>query len=72
CKGDPLTLTASGGTAYVWGGGEVTASISPSPTANTTYNVIVTDVNKCSNTANLLISVFERVTTGEMYRKPNN
>jgi len=39
CVGDNATLTASGGSSYVWSTGETTASITVSPTVTTTYTV---------------------------------
>ena len=42
CLGNPVTLTASGGTQYHWSTGENTQSISVNPIANTTYIVSVT------------------------------
>lgn len=50
-----ITLTAQAiGTApysYNWSNGATTQSITVSPTANTTYNVTVTDANGCMGTA---------------------
>lgn len=50
CSGDNATLTASGGTSYVWNTGAATAGITVSPTSTTTYTVTVTDNNGCSDT----------------------
>ncbi|WP_303319034.1 LamG-like jellyroll fold domain-containing protein [Flavivirga abyssicola] len=43
CEGDSTTLTASGGTTYLWSTGETTASINVSPIVTTTYTVTVSD-----------------------------
>ncbi len=43
CDGDSTTLTASGGTTYLWSTGETTASINVSPLATTTYTVTAFD-----------------------------
>ncbi|MEZ4781521.1 MAG: hypothetical protein R2816_08170 [Flavobacteriaceae bacterium] len=43
CEGDSVTLTASGGTNYLWNTGETTASITVNPTATTVYSVTVSD-----------------------------
>lgn len=51
CDGESTTLTASGGTSYLWNTGSTNDSIVVSPTTNTTYNVVATDVNNCSNSA---------------------
>ncbi len=48
CEGDSTTLTASGGTSYLWSTGAVTASISVSPTSTTTYTVTATQ-NSCTS-----------------------
>jgi len=49
CKGDDITLTASGGTTYVWSTvpPQNTATINVTPTASTVYHVTVT-LNGCS------------------------
>lgn len=41
CDGESITLTASGGTTYLWDTGATTASISVSPNTTTTYTVTV-------------------------------
>lgn len=48
CKGETVTLTASGAASYAWDFGPTTASIVTSPTINTTYTVIGT-TNGCSS-----------------------
>ena len=47
CMGDSATLTASGGTYYLWSTTETTPSIKVSPTTLTSYTVAVTDDNGC-------------------------
>ena len=49
CLGEDAVLTAAGGNSYVWSGGETSASITVSPTSNTTYSVVGTDADNCSN-----------------------
>ena len=52
CRGESVSLTAiSSGSTYNWSSGENTASITVSPTSTTTYTVLVTDENGCTNTA---------------------
>lgn len=51
CAGESTTLTASGANNYLWSTGNTTATITPTPTGTTTYSVIVTNANGCSNTA---------------------
>ncbi|NJK93623.1 MAG: hypothetical protein HC905_00680, partial [Bacteroidales bacterium] len=76
CNGDAAALTASGGISYTWtpatGLNNVnTSNPIASPVTTTTYQVTVTDINGCINTANTLITVVPKVNTGEMFRKPN-
>jgi hypothetical protein len=57
CKGQSITLTASGGSNYLWSpGGNTTASITVSPTTSTTYSVSGT-VNGSSQTSAIAITV---------------
>ncbi|MBT8258758.1 MAG: hypothetical protein KJO49_09830, partial [Bacteroidia bacterium] len=46
--GSSATLTASGGTSYLWNTGETTPTISVSPTSDTTYSV-TTSENGCED-----------------------
>ncbi|MEM0999600.1 MAG: PKD domain-containing protein [Bacteroidota bacterium] len=48
CIGDQATLTASGGTSYLWSTSDVTNSITVSPTQTTTYTVTAI-ANGCSS-----------------------
>ena len=57
CAGDSVTLTASGGTSYLWGGGQTANPLTVTPGATTTYSVTGTDVNGCQNTATQQITV---------------
>lgn len=62
CQGDSAILTASGGTTYVWNpGGQTTSSISASPSSATTYTVITTDANGCTDAATTVINVLPPV-----------
>jgi hypothetical protein len=56
CIGASATLTASGGGTYLWSNNATTASITVSPTENTTYTVTVTN-NGCTSTASRLVEV---------------
>jgi hypothetical protein len=55
CSGASATLTASGGTSYVWSNGFTTTSISVSVAG--TYTVTATNANGCQNTATATITV---------------
>ncbi len=54
CPGASVSLTASGGTNYLWSGGQTTATV----TANsaTTYTVTVTDGSGCRGTASQVVA----------------
>jgi gliding motility-associated-like protein len=51
CIGSSVTLTASGGNDFLWSTGEITASISVSPTADSLFWVIVSSGNCIDSTA---------------------
>jgi len=57
CAGDSVTLTASGGTSYLWGGGQTANPLTVTPGATTTFSVTGTDANGCQNTATQQITV---------------
>ncbi|GAA4453608.1 hypothetical protein GCM10023189_18920 [Nibrella saemangeumensis] len=54
CAGQQATLTATGGTGYLWSTGETTASISV--TASSSYSVTLTDGSGCSATATVTVN----------------
>ncbi|MBP5650580.1 MAG: T9SS type A sorting domain-containing protein [Bacteroidales bacterium] len=58
CAGESVTLTANGATSYSWNNnlGEGNNK-QVSPNANTTYTVIGTDANGCTNTASVTVTV---------------
>jgi parallel beta-helix repeat protein len=57
CNADNTTLTASGGSTYLWSTGETTASITVSPTTTTTYSVTVGDGAGNSDTDSVIVTV---------------
>ncbi|MCB0408782.1 MAG: gliding motility-associated C-terminal domain-containing protein, partial [Flavobacteriales bacterium] len=57
CNGESTTLTASGGTAYLWSTSSNSNTITVSPTNTTNYSVIVTDANNCENTGSITVTV---------------
>jgi hypothetical protein len=62
CTGLSTTLTAAGGTTYVWQTGQNTSAITVSPTVATTYIVTVTNGNGCTNTASYLVQLYPAFT----------
>lgn len=73
-QGASTTITAGGGGTYSWTTGENTSAITVSPVQTTTYCVIVSDSNLCSDSA--CTTVFVDVTCGEFFIptafSPNN
>lgn len=57
CLGESVTLEATGGDSYEWSDGTMTATLTVSPTATTTYTVTVTDANGCTATADAEVLV---------------
>lgn len=58
CSGSPVTLTGSGASTYAWMPGSLSGSpVNDNPTSTTTYTVTGTDINGCSNTSTISISV---------------
>jgi antitoxin (DNA-binding transcriptional repressor) of toxin-antitoxin stability system/predicted transcriptional regulator len=57
CNGQSDTLTATGGTGYVWSTGSDSASTIVSPASTTTYTVTVTGSNNCSASATASLTV---------------
>lgn len=55
--GDDATLTASGGSTYLWDDGSTSAIRSVAPLGNTTYTVTITDENGCTDTISTSITV---------------
>jgi hypothetical protein len=56
CAGSSVTLTGGGATSYTWTGG-VNDGVSFVPASTLSYTVTGTDVNGCSNTANVTVIV---------------
>ena len=59
CKGEKMTLTASGADAYLWNTatGYTTAAITVSPNTTTTYSITGTNNNGCSETSTIKLIV---------------
>ncbi len=67
CIGSAATLTATGGTSYLWSpGNATTASISVNPSTNNTYSVTVTNANGCvaNDAINIYVHALPTVNAG--------
>jgi hypothetical protein len=58
CFGNETTLTASGGTIYLWSTGETTQNITVNPNSTSTYSVEVF-TNNCSSVDDVIVTVNE-------------
>lgn len=56
CVGESVTLSGSGGTSYVWSNGVINGQ-SFSPTVSGTYVVVGSDVNNCSSSDTVFVTV---------------
>ncbi len=72
--GQSATLTATGGGNYLWNTGETSSSITVSPAQTTSYCVVVTDANNCTDSA--CVTVYVDLQCGNIYLpnafSPNN
>jgi hypothetical protein len=57
CQGNSVSLSASGGTSYLWNTGATTQSISVNPNTTTTYSVVVTENNCSSEPDEIIVTV---------------
>ncbi|MBI5539320.1 MAG: T9SS type A sorting domain-containing protein, partial [Bacteroidia bacterium] len=57
CAGQSSTLTASGGTSYLWSNAATTAAITVTPAATTTYTVTVTNAATCTAISSATVTV---------------
>ena len=57
CLGQSATMTASGGSTYLWSNNATTAAITVTPTTTTTYIVTVTSSAGCTSTASRQVVV---------------
>ncbi|MBA9076121.1 gliding motility-associated C-terminal domain-containing protein [Rufibacter quisquiliarum] len=79
-KGLTATLTASGGTSYVWANangivsGQNSATLTVRPEATTTYQVTVTNENGCTDTESITLEVTENYSVLQAFNllTPNN
>ncbi len=57
CEGTSAKIMASGANTYSWNTGGTTSTISVTPSVNTSYTVIGTDLNNCSNSQTVAVTV---------------
>jgi len=57
CGGSNSTLSASGGTKYLWSTGATVNNISINPTGNTSYTVIVTSALGCTDSSSVMVTL---------------
>jgi len=57
CTTPSTTLTALGGTSYLWSTGATTSSITVTPVMTTTYTVTVTAANGCTDTDDVIVTI---------------
>jgi hypothetical protein len=57
CLGETTSLTATGGLTYSWNTNQSTSIVAVSPSITTTYTVVGTDSNNCSNSSTITQSV---------------
>ncbi len=57
CSGSTTTLSASGGSAYIWSTGSVASSFTVNPTTSTTYSVTIDNgtAGSCTNTVAITV-----------------
>lgn len=61
CLGDEITLTATGATTYEWDPETIESGVAfaPGETGITTYTVVGTDDNGCTNTDDVVVAVYD-------------
>jgi gliding motility-associated-like protein len=62
CIGASTTITGGGALNYVWSNGSSSGVFSETPSQTTTYSVIGTDINGCTGTASVTVTVNPNLT----------
>ncbi len=62
CAGTSANLTANGANNYVWNTSAITPSINVTPLTTTSYSVIGTDINGCSDSSQTTVTILPQPT----------
>lgn len=62
CSGSSVTLSALGGSTYVWSSGQTTQTAVVTPTTSLTYSVTGTNTIGCKSTATVAVNVIQNPT----------
>lgn len=57
CRGNSVSLVASGADTYIWSNGNTNDTLVVTPNSTTTYSVTATNLVNCSNTAQATINI---------------
>lgn len=57
CRGNSVSLIASGADTYIWSNGDTNDTLVVTPNATTTYSVTATNLVNCSNSAQATINI---------------
>lgn len=60
CLGETVTLSATGGSSYLWNDGQNTASINVTPNASSTYTVTVYNADMCQDVETVDVTVINQ------------
>jgi len=71
CSNECTTLTASGGVNYLWNAGGTDASFDVCPASTTTYTVVVADINGCTASDNVTVTVMDKPTIFNVILPPS-
>lgn len=72
CTGNPVTLTGTGASTYNWMPGNLNgSSVTVNPVASTTYTVTGTDINGCTGTQTIAITVGSQPTVTASSSSPS-
>ncbi len=64
CSGENTTLSANGGSSYLWSTGATSSSITVSPTTNTTYTVTDSTCGTATDSVNVSVNLLPTASAG--------